>query len=547
MMGQRPGHRDTWRQIAQVSCDVVVVGSGAAGMNAAIHAAMDGASTVILDKGSVGRSGASVQANVSTSAAPEGRWESHAADIVRTGAGLADEDLAEALARDALPRLREWHEWGVRFRTDGNGDFVRTLSRGHSEPRAISPGYGMGEKACRVLRKRLLHEPAIRALPYTSAVEVVLHDGEVHGVLAWSYQDSTWVVVDAPSVVLATGGAQQLYPASTTTAQLTGDGYAMAAAAGAPLVDLEFTLFVPVCLVAPRPIAISRTVLEPVRKISGRLLDRAGRSFADDYAPAGAQEPWEVLSRVIELAARDGRAEDDGTVRFVADPDEQAAMADVFPTIVTKLPKAGIDLGAGVHVRPMAHFFPGGVKIDRHAESAVPGLFAAGEAAGGVHGATRLGGDAFSAAAVFGARAGRYGSRRARRVTTASDHVVAYARQAIERAVGEVDGRTGAPPAERIGEIQRIVGNALGPVRRREELDAAATVLGGAPLRWRLDRPDPVANREFVTSLEARSLELAARALLAAARSRQENKGSHYLMDDPASDDVSLSATGAAR
>jgi succinate dehydrogenase/fumarate reductase flavoprotein subunit len=518
--------------MSTVRCDVAVVGSGAAGMNAALHAAMDGASTVILDKGAIGRSGASVQANVSTSAAPDGRWESHAADIIRTGEGRAKEDLAEILAREALVRMREWHAWGLRFHTDHTGDFARTWSRGHAEPRAISPGYGMGEKVCRLLRRRIMKETAIRALPYVSGVELLLDDGGITGLIAWDHQEARWVCIEAPSVVLATGGAQRLYPASTATAQLTGDGYAMAASVGAPLIDLEFVLFVPVALVWPRPIGISRTILEPIRKVGGGLRDRNGTSIVDDLNPDGDQASWEVLSASIELALRAGRGTDRRCLHFRADAAEQRAIAEVFPSILEKLVRVGIDLEAGVEVAPMAHFFPGGVEIDVHAESPVPGLFAAGEAAGGVHGATRLGGDALSAAAVFGARAGVSGSRRAQMVGPTRAAPTRLAKAHVSALVDRLAER-GDHSGARMSTIQSIVGSALGPVRARGELaDADATLGSMSASPWPLPRPVPGGNREFLTVLEVDSMERTAKAVLAAARRRTESKGSHVVVED---------------
>ncbi|MEX0868036.1 MAG: FAD-binding protein [Nitriliruptoraceae bacterium] len=532
MVSNSPAVANPWTRVRTERCDVAVVGSGAAGMNAAIHAAMAGATTLIIDKGAIGRSGASIQANVIASAAPEGGYDAHVRDIVRTGAGLADQNLAEVLAREAPDRFREWLEWGVRFHVDASGDFVRTKTAGHSQARSISPGYGMGEKACRALRKWLIKSPDVRGLPYTSAVELLLDDGEVRGLVAWDFQAGEWVVIDAPSVVIATGGAQQLYRANTAAATLTGDGFALARLAGAALVGLEFVLYVPVSLVSPRPIATSRAILETLRKVAGQIVDRDGRRFVHEYTPEGEQAPWEVVSRAIQLALRAGRGTDRGTVVYRANAEEQARLVAAYPAIIDKLPGLGIDLAVGAEVTPMAHFFPGGIRIDAHAESDIPGLFAAGEAAGGVHGATRLTGDAFAAAAVFGARAGRFGADRARVIGPRGG------RDLLRAGHDVVDRRltmrtTSAPsPDARMRAVQDVVADAFGPVRTPSGMRHADEALAGLATETSVQGDDPRGNRSFTRFLEAYNLQLAGRALAEAARARPESKGAHFVVDD---------------
>ncbi|MGW3810265.1 FAD-binding protein [Micromonospora sp. NPDC005113] len=525
--------RDRWHSCAEERTDVVVVGSGAAGMNAAIYAAQSGALVTLLDKGSIGRSGASIQANVSASVAPEGGWEKHAEDIVRTGAGLANPELAEVLASQALGCFTDWLRWGVRFALNDDGSFVRSLSRGHSEPRAVSPGYGMGEKVCRALRRRIRQLPGVTCRPYTSAVDLLVAEDQVRGLLAWDMQEGTFVRINAPSVVIASGGAQSAFLSSTASRHLTGDGFAMARRASAELVDMEFVLHVPVGMVAPRPIGLSRTILEPVRKVAGDLRDADDRDFTIEYAPGeGAQAPWADLSRGVAQAIHDGRGFSDGTVRFVVDGGQLAAIGAAFPSIVSTLAQQGVDLRAGVAVRPMAHFFPGGIAITPAAESiTIGGLFAAGEAAGGVHGATRLGGDALTAAAVFGAVAGRSAAARSRSRGTAPP-VQESASRLIEAVLDDAgDARTHI--RDRWHAARSTLTGAGGPLRRRPELAAGVEALNGLAAGEGARLADaPAMNPWFARALDLRNVIDAGRLVLNAALCRRRNLGAHFTVDD---------------
>lgn len=521
-----------WQACEEDRADVVVIGSGAAGMNAAIYAAQSGARVTLLDKGSIGRSGASIQANVSASVAPEGRWEKHAEDIVRTGAGLARPELAEVLASQALVCFKDWLKWGVRFELNDDGSFIRSLSRGHSEPRAVSPGYGMGEKVCRALRRQIGKLPRIVCRPYTSAVDLLVEDNEVGGLLAWDMQKGAFISISAPSVIIATGGGQSAFLSSTASRHLTGDGFAMARRAGADLVDLEFVLRVPVCMIAPRPIGLSRTILEPVRKVAGDLHDADGRDFITEYVPSeGAQAPWADLSRGIAQAVRDGRGFEDGTVTFVADDRQLAAIGDVFPSIVTKLSQQGVDLRKGVHVRPMAHFFPGGIAISRSAESTVAGLFAAGEAAGGVHGATRLGGDALTAAGVFGAVAGRSAAAR----SVSYRNVPSIRRSASRRIDAVLSTACAATTGVRdnLYLARSTLEEAGGPLRRRAELAAGHKALELlSPGMGEQSMGSPRMSYSFSQALDLRNIIDTGQLVLQAALRRTENLGAHFTLDD---------------
>lgn len=521
--------------IETLAAGVVVLGGGLAGHRAAIAARESGAEVAMLYAGS----GAS--AHVICFNAPLGLEDPrdsasvYVEDMVRGGAGLNDRPLVEALAADTPVALAELEAIGVEFvRRDGR--YALRHLAGSTYPRSVySPG-GLGATALRRLEARA-RELGVRTEPGWKVIALLADGGEVGGALAVRRRTGELLAVRARSVVLAMGGIGRLYADSTYPADVAADAYALAWDAGARLIDMEFVQFEPTIVVHP---AGCRGMEMPTAMLGdgAHLRNALGERFMFRANPEHGEKRIEKarMSLVIQREIDEGRGLADGAVLF----DTTVVPRDLLESYglhVRRLRQAGLEpTREAPHVRPAAHSHMGGVRIDRDGASDVVGLWACGEAAGGVHGASRLAGNSGSDILVFGARAGHAAAAAAAGGQRSRDRASVQARAAV--AFESVIGRaTGPAPDEVKVAVRRVMARAAGLYRHEHSLEDGLVELAS------LARAVNVGLRardvdEAVSALEARNMTLVARMILTAALARTESRGAHQRTDFPQQDDA---------
>ena len=405
----------------EIGTDVLVIGAGGAGMYAAIAAARAGARVLLADKSMVGRGGATIMAQMTVAAAVAEQgpddWTRHLADTLEAGRGLVDERLAALLCEGAVERIREMDEWKVGWARDADGRMCQVSAPGHEVPRCVYVDFlNTGPAVAQCLRRQSARTPGITKASGLVVTDLVTNDDVVAGAVGFNLEDGAPVSVAARAVVIATGGLTRLYRRNSASANMTGEGYALALRAGAELVDMEFPQFFPIGHLAPRLVGMDPIMWDPFRyKLGGRLLNAAGEEFVHRYG--GEDEgryvtTRDIISYGITKEAEAGRATPGGGVFLSFEHLGERELRDAFGPVIDRLAANGIDLTQRpVEVSPIAHYHMGGVRVDEEMATHVPGLYAAGEAVGGASGANRLSGNAIPEALVFGETAGRHAAR----------------------------------------------------------------------------------------------------------------------------------------
>lgn len=553
--------------VARRATHVVVVGSGIAGLVAALHAAERGCRVTLATKDVLEHANTRfAQGGIAGVMFDDDRAEDHVRDTLIAGAGLSDPEAVRVLVGEGPARIRELIALGVEFDRDSQGTFVKGLEAAHSYPRILHAG---GDATGTAIEKALvarLRTSDVEVIEHAFLIDLVVDDaprGASHGSLdetgghalrlvetARSHDKTrarvrgvtllvgetpatpgTRRTVEADAVVLATGGAGELYAHSTNPAVATGDGIAAALRVGAAVADLEFFQFHPTVLQATAGADGGSVangaflVSEAVRGEGATLIDERGRRFAFDAHPDGELAPRDVVARAIarQMEAQDGRPVFlDATHLHFTDAAARAAfLARRFPTIDRAVRERGLDWSREpIPVIPAAHYLMGGVATDLSGRTSIPGLYAVGEVARtGVHGANRLASNSLLEGAVFGARAGDVIATDA---ATGTWPVRASRRSGAAASV--LVGRDAAdvPPFSRRA-LQQLMWEHAGLVRDEQGLVHAASVIAA----WRAH--DRIARTEH--DLEDENLLLVAEQLVAAALARRESVGAHYRSD----------------
>ena len=528
-------------ELMRAEADVLVIGSGAAGMYAAIEAAREGASVLLAERSLIGRGGATVMAQMTVAVAlgaetPD-HWSHHYQDTLAAGRGLCNEPLAQLLCEDGPDCIQKMDDWGVGWaRKDGR--IAQAMAPGHDRPRCVYVDFlSTGPAVSRTLRSVLNKSTGIRKAGDLCIVELQLTDGAVTGAVALHLGSGAPVILSAKSTVLATGGLTRLYRRNSASANMGGDGYALALRAGASLVDMEFVQFFPIGHLAPRLIGMDPIMWDPFRyKLGGRLLNNRNEEFTQRYGVA--EDGKYVITRdlgsyAILKEVEAGRGSPHGGAYLSFQHCSAAALRDAFGPVIDRLAANGIDLTKmPVEVAPIAHYHMGGIVADPQMRTDLPGLYAAGEAVGGANGANRLSGNAITEALVFGRQAGRNAADYAKRMHALPDRVDnAQAALSLTTASSNNDLNT----AEIVQTLQSTMQDYVGPLRSQTGLTRALDTI--ASLTSELGDSPPGDGKGFdmrrIDWFDLRKMLLVARAVAEAALARVESRGAHQREDYP--------------
>jgi succinate dehydrogenase / fumarate reductase flavoprotein subunit len=551
--------------------DVLVIGAGGAGLRAAIEAAAQGVSVGLVCKSLLGKAH-TVMAEGGIAAAlgnvwPEDNWQVHFRDTMRGGKMLNNWRMAQLHAQEAPERVLELERWGALFDRTKDGRILQRDFGGHRYARLAHVGDRTGLEMIRTLQYHGIHQGI--DVYMECKIERLLKDGErVSGAFGYWRETGKFVAFKAKAVVLATGGIGKAWKITSNSWEYTGDGHSLALWAGADLIDMEFVQFHPTGMVWP-PSVRGILVTEGVRGDGGTLKNKDGARFMFNYIPeffkgetaddeAEADRwyedkrnnrrtpdllPRDEVARAINTEVKAGRGSPHGGVfldictRRPADyikkrlPSMYHQFKELADVDITKEP---------MEVGPTCHYVMGGVRVDADSTAAtMPGLFAAGEVAGGMHGANRLGGNSLSDLLVFGRRAGLsaalYAKNRGGQLTLDAGQVEAVAHDLIapfNRAHGE-------NPYALQAELQETMQSLVGIIRTESELREALGKI--ERLKARAERVGVGGNRQYNpgwhTALDLRSLLTVAECCAVAALERKESRGGHTRDDHPYTDD----------
>ncbi|MGA7609236.1 MAG: FAD-binding protein [Xanthobacteraceae bacterium] len=529
------------REAMHAETDVLVIGSGAAGMYAAVEAARAECRVLLIDRSLIGRGGATVMAQMTVAVAlgsevPD-HWTHHYNDTLIAGRGLCSAPLARLLCEDAPDCISEMDRWGVGWaRSDGR--ITQATAPGHDRARCVYVDFlNTGPAVSKTLRTAVNRTTGIRKAGDLCVVDLLRHDGEIIGAVALHLGSGAAVVISAKATIVATGGLTRLYARNSASANMGGDGYALALRAGASLVDMEFVQFFPIGHLAPRLIGMDPIMWDPFRyKLGGRLLNGRMKEFTSQY---GSDEDGKyVLTRDLASYAilkevEAGRGSPHGGAYLSFQHCSEAALREAFGPVIDRLANNNIDLTrTPIEVAPIAHYHMGGVRADARMATELPGLFVAGEAVGGANGANRLSGNAITEALVFGRRAGRSSAMHARSIKTQQDgHPAARATLDLITAERGRDINT----AEMIAAVQATMQRDVGTLRREDKLVRAQTRL--AQLASDLGECPPsgptVFDLQRLEWFDLRNMLLVARTVAQAALARRESRGAHQREDFP--------------
>jgi len=552
--------------------EVLVIGAGGAGLRAAIEASAGDVPVGLVCKSLLGKAH-TVMAEGGIAAAlatvdERDNWKVHFADTMRGGQYLNNWRMAELHAREAPARVRELEGWGALFDRTPDGRMLQRNFGGHKHPRLAHVGDRTGLEMIRTLQDHGIHQ-GISVHMECTVVTLLKRGDRVVGAVAYDRERGGFLVFKARAVVLATGGIGRAYKITSNSWEYTGDGHSLAYHAGAELIDMEFVQFHPTGMVWP-PSVRGILVTEGVRGEGGVLRNKDGHRFMFDDIPEAyraqtadneeegwrytqgdrdARRPPELLTRdhvarCIVREIKEGRGSPHGGV-FLDIAWIKEKLPDAAERIKRKLPAmhhqfmqlADIDITKQpMEVGPTTHYVMGGVRVDGDTQmSNVPGLFAAGECAAGLHGANRLGGNSLSDLLVFGKRAGEHAAEFAKQnewLNLPDDQIEGAVRAALEPLERE-GGEDANNPYRIQHDLQEMMQQRVGIVR--VEADMAAALDGINGLRERASQAHVVGNREYNpgwhTALDLRHLLTVAEAITRAALERRESRGAHFRED----------------
>ena len=554
--------------------DVLVIGSGGAGLRAAIEASAAGVSVGCVCRSLLGKAH-TVMAEGGVAAAlanvdDRDNWKVHFADTMRGGQYLNNWRMVELFTKEAPDRVRELEAWGALFDRTEDGKILQRNFGGHKYPRLAHVGDRTGLEMIRTLQDHGIHQGIAFYQEYT--IISLLKDGDkIVGAFGYDREKGMFKVFHAKAVIIATGGMGRIYKISSNSWDCTGGGIALAYEAGAELIDMEFVQFHPTGMVWP-PSVRGLLITEGVRGEGGVLRNNKGRRFMFDDIPENyrgqtstdeeegwrytqgdknAKRPPELLTRdhvarCIRREIKEGRGSPHGGV-FLDIAWIKEKLPNAADHIKKKLPSmyhqfkelAGVDITKEpMEVGPTTHYLMGGIQVDADTQmTTLSGLFAAGECAAGLHGANRLGGNSLSDLLVFGKRAGEFAARYAKQNPSGklnASEIDLFATQALapfERS----SNKDGENPFQLQSTLQEMMQDMVGIVRTGKELDEALKHIYA--LQEKAKNVSCGGNRGYNpgwhTAMELNQMLTIAEAIAKAARERKESRGGHFREDFP--------------
>jgi succinate dehydrogenase / fumarate reductase flavoprotein subunit len=568
--------------IERLSYDVVVIGAGGSGLRAAIEARQAGKRTAVISKSLFGKAH-TVMAEGGCAAAmgnmnPNDNWQVHFRDTMRGGKFLNSWRMAELHAKEAPDRVWELEAWGALFDRTADGKISQRNFGGHEYPRLAHVGDRTGLEMIRTLQQRVVAlqqedarehgdpEAMIRVFAETTITRLITEGGSIAGAFGYVRDTGDFVVFEAPAVVLATGGIGKSYKVTSNSWEYTGDGHALALLAGASLLNMEFVQLHPTGMIWP-PSVKGILVTESVRGDGGVLLNSEGKRFMFGYVPdvfraqyAETEEeadrwyedpdhnrrppellPRDEVARSINSEVKAGRGSPHGGVFLdIASRRPAEEILRRLPSMYHQFKElADVDITKEpMEIGPTCHYVMGGVEVDPDTQAAsVPGLFAAGEVSGGMHGSNRLGGNSLSDLLVFGRRAGRSAAQHADSVAAAGRPAAGQAAvdAAVAEALAPLERDGGENPYEVHAALQELMTDQVGLIRNEGELQGALAQLD--KLRARAAQVSAEGGRAYNPgwhlAQDLRNMLLVSDCVAQSALERQESRGGHTRSDYP--------------
>jgi succinate dehydrogenase / fumarate reductase flavoprotein subunit len=547
--------------------DVLVIGAGGAGLRAAIAAIEKGARVGVVTKSLLGKAH-TVMAEGGMAAAmgnvrSEDNWKVHFRDTLKGGGMLNNWKMVENYTKEAPDRVRELEQWGAVFDRTPDGRINQRNFGGHSYPRLAHVGDRTGLELIRTLQDHAV-KMGIHAHMETTIYRLLTEGGAVVGAMGFNRQTGDFLVFRAKAVVLATGGLGRIYQITSNSWECTGDGFALASMVGADLIDMEFIQFHPTGMIWP-PGVMGVLVTEGVRGEGGVLKNSEGKRFMFDNVPERYKgefaeteeeaEKWlngdrearrppelltrDVVARAIRREVNEGRGSPHGGAFLdIASRRSADYIKKKLPSMYHQFMKlANLDITKEpMEVGPTCHYVMGGIRVDPDSQATnVPGLYAAGEVAGGLHGANRLGGNSLSDLVVFGRRAGiaaaEYAAAQGGSYKVDETQIRAY----IAEATAPFSNPQGENPFALMKELRQTMQKNAGIMREESELKAQLDILANLKRRARNTTAGGtrVYNPGWHTAIDIQLMVEIAEAVVLAALARKESRGGHARLDYP--------------
>jgi succinate dehydrogenase / fumarate reductase flavoprotein subunit len=520
--------------------DVVIIGAGGAGLRAAIEALGQGASVGVVSKSLLGKAHtvmaeggiAAAMGNVDSA---DG-WKPHFRDTVKGGKLLNNWRMAQLHAQEAPDRVRELEQWGALFDRTDNGNILQRAFGGHTYKRLCHVGDRTGLELIRTLQDRGV-QMGFDVYMECTVTRLLTDDGRIAGAFGYWRESGRFVVFKAKSVVIATGGIGKAWRVTSNSWEYTADGLALAYEAGAELQDMEFVQFHPTGMVWP-PGVQGILVTEAVRGEGGILRNKNGERFMERYDPKRMElSTRDVVARSIYTEVKEGRGTEHGGAYLDISHKPAEYVKKKLPSMYHQFKElADVDITKDpMEVGPTCHYMMGGIRVDAETtQSLLPGLFAAGEAAAGLHGANRLGGNSLSDLLVFGRRAGLSAAEHAKKVSFAAVNSSQVA-EAEEQLLAPFSNHGSESPYAVHRDLQETMQNLVGIYRTEADLMKALGELEG--LHARQARAAVEGSRLFNPgwhlSCDLKSMLLISEAVARCALARKESRGAHSRIDYP--------------
>ena len=525
--------------------DVLIIGAGGAGLRAAVEALAHGANVGIVCKSLLGKAhtvmaeGGIAAAMANVDAADD--WRTHFGDTMRGGKFLNNWRMAQIHAQEAPDRVRELEQWGALFDRTDDGRILQRAFGGHSFKRLCHVGDRTGLEMIRTLQDRGV-QMGIDVYMECTVTRLLTDNGRVCGAFGYWRENGRFVVFKAKSIVLATGGIGKAWPITSNSWEYTGDGMALAYDVGAELMDMEFVQFHPTGMVWP-PGVQGLLVTEAVRGEGGILRNKNGERFMEKHDPKRMElSTRDVVARAIYTEVKEGRGTEHGGAYLDISHTPAEYVKRKLPSMYHQfLELADVDITKEpMEVGPTCHYMMGGVRVEAEtAATTVPGLFAAGEVAAGLHGANRLGGNSLSDLLVFGRRAGMAAAEHAKNQTFVSLDA-AQIEESEREMLAPFELKDGESPYELHGELQETMQDLVGIFREERDLNQALLDLGHFKERAKeFSVPGSrMFNPGWHLCADLKSLLTVSEAVTRCALARKESRGAHSRIDFPNYDSV---------